>query len=153
RRGSGAMTSPQGVEPIRMRKALRVALAAIIAAASQAPGGAADACGAAHRAPPPNVVRGTEQQIFEAWLASDVAAVGNYRGVDSTLGPRYHVADIERVWSGGAAKGRLVFKAPRGVRAQRGDRTIFFLWDRLAAATDSYLEESKSRYGDNIWAT
>jgi hypothetical protein len=100
---------------------------------------------------PDRGVPGTRQQIFEAWLAADATVVGVYAGVDSTLGDRYHRAAIEQVWSGSPAPGPLVFKAPRGLRARPGERALFFLWERLAGAPDSYLEEAKSRHGDAVW--
>jgi hypothetical protein len=96
-------------------------------------------------------VRGTREQLFDAWLASDAAAVGTYRGVDSTRGPLYHRLDVEDPWLGTSVHGALLFKAPRGVRARAGDRGLFFLWERLAAAPDGFIEESKARYGDAVW--
>ncbi len=104
-------------------------------------------------ATPAPATRGNHQQLFEGWLASDAAVLATYRGVDSTLGSNYHVADIEKVWSGSPALGRVVFKAPRGIRAKPGDRALMLLWDRLAGAPDSYIEESKVRYGDKLWPT
>ena len=104
-------------------------------------------------ATPPQDTHGNHQQLFEAWLASDAAVLATYRGVDSTLGSVYHVADIETVWSGSPVPGRVVFKAPRGIRAKPGDRALLMLWERLAGAPDSYIEESRARYGDKLWPT
>jgi hypothetical protein len=98
-----------------------------------------------------SVVTGTLEQLRDAWLSSDAAVVGIYKGVDSTLGPAYDVVDVAEVWMGSPAPGRLVFKAPRGNRARRGDVALLFLWDRLNAASDSYLDESKRRYGEQAW--
>jgi hypothetical protein len=123
---------------------LAIAFATSQPAWSQTPGATA--------APPASEgIRGTRQGIFDAWLAADAAVVGTYRGVDSTLGPIYHILEVEDVWMGTPAKGRLVFKAPRGVRVTRGGKALFFLWDRLAGASDSFIEESKAREGDNLW--
>jgi hypothetical protein len=96
-------------------------------------------------------VPGSRAQILDAWLACDAVVLGTYRGVDSTLGRWYHVVDVEDVWTGTPARGRLVFKAPRGVRGAPGDRTLLFLWDRLAGVSDSFLEESKTRHGAEVW--
>jgi hypothetical protein len=123
-------------------------------AATLAIGGA---CGdkKAPEPPPPAagtaVATGTRQQLFDAWLASDAMLLATYRGVDSTLGRRYHVADVEKTWSGPPAPQRLVFKAPRGIRVAAGARTLLLVWDRLAGAPDSYLEEAKARHGDAVW--
>jgi hypothetical protein len=74
-----------------------------------------------------------------------------YGGPDSLRGPYVHVLDVQDVWAGTPARGRLWFKAPRGIRAKPGDRGLFFLWDRLGGATDGFIEESKARYGDKVW--
>lgn len=100
---------------------------------------------------PPGVL-GSRTGIDDAWLSTDAVVTGTYRGVDSTLGPAYHVMDVDQVWMGTPARGRLVFKAPRGMRGEPGSRTLLFLWDRLAGAPDGFLEESKARYGDQVWA-
>lgn len=107
--------------------------------------------GPAAGAAPPADVRGTRQGVFDAWLAADAAVVGTYGGIDSTLGPLYHVLEVEDVWMGTPARGRLAFKAPRRVRGTRGTKVLAFLWDRLAGASDSFLEESKARAGDDVW--
>jgi hypothetical protein len=99
----------------------------------------------------PAGVTGTREAIFDAWLAADAAVTGTYRGADSVLGPLYHVIDVDDVWMGTPARGRLVFKAPRSVRGQPGSRLLLFFWDRLAGASDSFLEESKSRYAADVW--
>jgi hypothetical protein len=99
----------------------------------------------------PPEVRGTRDQLFDAWLACDAAVVGVYRGVDSTRGGDYHRLDVEDPWLGTPARGAILFKAPRGIRAQPGDRGLFFLWERLAGASDGFLEESKARYGNDVW--
>jgi hypothetical protein len=100
----------------------------------------------------PEGVPGTRAGINDAWLSSDAVVNGTYRGVDSTVGPNYQVIDVDQTWMGTPAPGRLVFKAPRGIRGQVGDRMLLFLWDRLAGASDSFLEESKRRYKDETWA-
>lgn len=100
---------------------------------------------------PERGVTGTRPQIFEAWLATDASVIGRYGGVDSTLGPRYHTVEVERVWAGSPARGRLVFKAPRGIRVRPGDRMLLHLWERLSGAPDSYLEEAKARWGERVW--
>lgn len=101
--------------------------------------------------PPP--VRGNRQSLFDAWLSSDAVVVAAYAGVDSARGPGCHKAVVDRVWAGTPAAGPLWFKAPRGIRAAPGDRVVLFLWDRLAGASDGYLEEAKSRYGAQVWHT
>jgi hypothetical protein len=106
----------------------------------------------ASRTSKPEGVTGTRAGINDAWLSSDAVVNGVYRGADSTLGPYGHVIDVEQTWMGTPARGRLAFKAPRGIRGQPGDRMLLFLWDRLAGASDSFLEESKRRYGDETWA-
>lgn len=128
-----------------------VVLAAILAAA--APPLAAQSAppaAPAQRAQPPGV-RGTEAQLRDAWLASDAVVVGTYGGVDSALGPDYHVLQAAEIWLGSPTPGRLVFKAPRGMRGRRGDLVMLLLWDRLGGAPNSYLEESKARYGEDLW--
>ena len=127
-----------------------VAAAVIAAAAALAP---APLLAMQRDVAPERGVSGTRQQLFEAWLATDAMVLGTYAGIDSGLGGagRYHVAHVEHVWSGSPASGRLVFKAPRGVRARPGDRCVLLFWDRLAGAPDSYLEEAKARYGEGIW--
>jgi len=102
---------------------------------------------------PQRGVSGTRQQIFDAWLATDAVVIATYHGIDSTLGSHYHAAEVEQVWSGSPARGRVLFKAARGIRARPGDRVLLLLWDRLAGAPDSYLEEAKARHGDGVWAT
>ena len=109
------------------------------------------AASATDAAKKPPGVQGSRESLNDAWLATDAVVVGTYRGVDSTLGPAYHVVDVDQVWTGTPARGRLVFKAPRGMRGERGTRTLLFLWDRLAGAPDGFLEESKARYGDKVW--
>jgi hypothetical protein len=96
-------------------------------------------------------VRGTEAQLRDAWLSSDAVVVGTYAGIDSALGPQYHVLQAAEVWLGSPAAGRLVFKAPRGMRGRRGDTIMLLLWDRLGGAPNSYLEESKARWGEALW--
>jgi hypothetical protein len=100
---------------------------------------------------PPGTL-GSREALGDAWLSSDAVVTGTYRGVDSTLGPAYHVVDVTDVWMGTPARGRLVFKAPRGMRGDPGTQTLLFFWDRLAGAPDGFLEESKARYGDKVWA-
>ena len=96
-------------------------------------------------------VQATLNGIHDAWLAADAAVVGEYQGVDSTLGAAYHAVDVREVWMGTAAPGKLVFKAPRGVVAEPGTEALLMLWDRLSAATDSYLETARVRYGEDAW--
>ncbi|MFQ5601115.1 MAG: hypothetical protein ACE5G2_11255 [Candidatus Krumholzibacteriia bacterium] len=96
-------------------------------------------------------VKATRTQLRDAWLSVDAAVVGTYAGLDSTLGPLYHVVEVDDVWMGSAARGQLVFKAPRGIRAEPGNEVLLMLWDRLIGATDSYLETSSRRYGERAW--
>ena len=111
-------------------------------------------------APPPDSakgggspdVRGSRAALRDAWLASDAAVFGSYLGVDSTLGSRYHVFDAADVWMGTPKRGRLLFKAPRGIRLQPGQSGLLLLWDRLAGATDSYLAEVQERFENAFWA-
>jgi len=107
--------------------------------------------------PPPKsgeslTVRGSRDALRDAWLASDAAVFGTYHGVDSTLGSRYHVLEVADVWMGTPSRGRLVFKAPRGIRLRAGQDGLVLLWDRLAGATDAYLQEMQERHGDGLWA-
>lgn len=113
---------------------------------------AAPAAEPAATAKQPAGVQGSREGLRDAWLAADAVLVGTYRGVDSTRGPAYHAIDVEEVWMGSLARGRLLFKAPRGMRGETGTRTLLFLWDRLAGAPDGFLEESKARYGDQVGA-
>ena len=99
----------------------------------------------------PRGVSGTRAGISDAWISSDAAVIGTYRGPDSTLGAVHHVLDVAETWLGTPARGRLVFKAPRGIRGEPGSRMLLFLWDRLAGVSDSFIEESKRRYGDDVW--
>jgi hypothetical protein len=133
------------------RAGVAAALAAVAAATTLPP---APALAMQRDTAPERGVAGTRQQLFEGWLAADAMVLARYVGIDSSLGgpARYHVATVERVWSGSPTAGRLVFKAPRGVRVRPGDRSVLLLWDRLAGAPDSYLEEAKSRYGETVWA-
>ena len=96
-------------------------------------------------------VRGSLAQLQDGWLSADAVVVGTYAGIDSALGARYHVAQVEDVWTGNAGRGRLVFKAPRGVRAGPGDHVVLMLWERLNGAPDSYLDESGVRFGEQVW--
>jgi len=98
-------------------------------------------------------VHATRAQIRDAWVASDAAVFGTYAGVDSALGPAYHVLQVADVWLGTPARGRLVFKAPRGIRVRPGAPGLFFLWDRLAGVTDAYLREARERWGERTLAT
>lgn len=100
----------------------------------------------------PEGVPGTRAGLNDAWLSADAVVKGTYRGPDSTAGPHIHVIDVDQTWMGTPALGRLLFKAPRGIRGQAGDRMLLFLWDRLAGASDSFLEESKRRYKDETWS-
>jgi hypothetical protein len=93
-------------------------------------------------------VRATLNQVRDAWLAADAAVVGIYAGVDSALGPLYHVAEVREVWMGNFPGGKLVFKAPRGLNEPKGTEVLLMLWDRLNGATDSYLETARKRYGE-----
>lgn len=93
-------------------------------------------------------MQATLNQVRDAWLAADAVVVGIYAGVDSTLGPLYHVVDVREVWMGNFPGGKLVFKAPRGVYAPKGTEVLLMLWDRLNGATDSYLETARKRYGE-----
>jgi hypothetical protein len=102
-------------------------------------------------APAPPGITGTRAGVNDAWISADAVVLGVHRGPDSTLGPGYHVLDVRQVWAGDARPGRLVFKAPRGVRGPAGDEVLVFLWDRLAGASDSFLEEAKQRYGEAVW--
>ena len=110
-------------------------------------------------APPPSFssgsdnpdVRGSRAALRDAWLAVDAAVFGTYAGVDSALGSRYHAFDVDDVWMGPPARGRLVFKAPRGIRLQPGQSGLLLLWDRLAGATDAYLAEVQERFQDAFW--
>lgn len=95
-------------------------------------------------------VRASRAQLQDAWLSSDVAVVGIYKGTHPQLGERYHVVDVTDVWMGTPPLGELVFKAPRGVRAERHDEVLLFLWDRLAGATDSFIEMSRRRHGEDF---
>lgn len=96
-------------------------------------------------------VRATVRQLRDAWLSVDAAVVGTYTGIDSAAGPIYHGLDLDDVWMGTPATGRLVFKAPRGVGLEPGDEALFMLWDRLNGVTDSYLEKSTRLYGEDTW--
>jgi len=100
----------------------------------------------------PEGVPGTRAGLHDAWLSADAVVNGTYRGPDSTAGPYIQVIDVDQTWMGTPARGRLLFKAPRGIRGEPGDKMLLFLWDRLAGASDSFLEESKRRYGDDTWA-
>ncbi len=90
-------------------------------------------------------------QLRDAWLAVDVVVLGTYEGVDSTLGSAYHACKVHEAWLGNPAAARLLFKAPRGIDVSPGDETLLMLWDRLNAATDSYLETSRERLGEATW--
>ncbi len=96
-------------------------------------------------------VKATLRQLRDAWISVDAALVGTYAGIDSTLGPIYHALDIDEVWLGTPMSGRLLFKAPRGVGLEPGDDALFMMWDRLNAATDSYLENATRLHGDEAW--
>lgn len=97
-------------------------------------------------------IRGSRAALRDAWLAADAALFGTYRGVDSTLGSRYHIFEAEDVWMGTPPRGRVVFKAPRGIRLLPGQTGLLLLWDRLAGATDAYLAEVQERFQDAFWA-
>jgi len=96
-------------------------------------------------------VAATRVQLRDAWMSVDAVVLATYEGVDSTLGPLYHRAQVREVWMGSPAPGPILFKAPRGVEASRGDETLFMLWDRLNGVTDSYLENARERYGEDAW--
>ncbi len=93
----------------------------------------------------------TRAQVRDAWLAADAVAFGDYTGVDSSLGPIYHTATVHESWMGQVPSGRLVFKAPRGLEVEPGTQVLLMLWDRLNAATDSYIETARQRYGEDVW--
>ncbi len=93
----------------------------------------------------------TRAQVRDAWLAADVVVFGDYTGVDSALGPLYHTARVSETWMGQVPNGRLVFKAPRGVEVAPGAQVLLLLWERLNAATDSYIETARQRYGEGVW--
>jgi len=93
----------------------------------------------------------TRAQVRDAWLAADAVAFGDYTGVDSSLGPSYHTAAVRESWMGQVPSGRLVFKAPRGIEVEPGTQVLLMLWDRLNAATDSYIETARQRYGEDVW--
>jgi hypothetical protein len=97
------------------------------------------------------IVRATVRQLSDAWLSVDAAVVGTYAGIDSAQGPTYHAFDLEEVWLGSPAPGRLLFKAPRGVGLEPGDEALLMLWDRLNGATDSYLENATRLHGNDAW--
>ena len=105
---------------------------------------------AATPAPAQDGVRAGRAQLQDAWLSSDVAVVGIYKGKHPTHGEPYHVVSVTDVWMGTLGTGDLVFKAPRTVRADSSDEVVLFLWDRLAGVTDSFIEASRQRHGDTF---
>jgi hypothetical protein len=96
-------------------------------------------------------VQATLWQLKDAWLSADAVVVGTYLGPDSSLGSLYHRVEVEHVWMGSPSPGPLLFKAPRGINVEPEREALIVLWDRLNAATDSYLETSTRRYGEGAW--
>lgn len=133
---------------IHARRARLGVAGAIALLAAAAVAAAQDTAG---KKKPPDV-RGSRAALRDAWLASDAAVFGTYGGIDSTLGARYHIFEIADTWIGRPPRGRVLFKAPRGIRLVPGQSGLLLWWDRLAAATDAYLAETQERYGADFWA-
>lgn len=97
--------------------------------------------------------RASVQQVKEAWLASDAVVYGVYQGIDTASGPAYHRIDVAESWIGSASPGPLLFKAPRGVKADSGDTVLLMFWDELNGATHAFLQKAQRIYGEDLWAS
>jgi len=95
--------------------------------------------------------RASMQIVHEAWLAADAVVYGIHRGVSKQAGPEYHEIDVQETWMGTPSPGMVLFKAPRGIKAEPGDQVLLMLWDELNGATHAYLEKAQRNYGDALW--